>query len=157
MATTSAPPLPRPDTAAVIVDQQPAHDLPPMRLLKPAPSRPAALPPVRVPVPAAAPRPAARSSPQVARPALPAAGAARPATASRARPPVVARNAVRPTPAISRRSAVASAKGGDGQVDADVALISAVIVHANGHAPEGSQMTELLCPNEACKARPATQ
>ena len=51
----------------------------------------------------------------------------------------------------------ATAARADAPVDPDVALISAVIVHANGHAPEGSPMTELLCPNDACQARPNRQ
>ncbi len=163
MATTTAPPVPRPasqsGSAAVIVDQEPAQDVPPMRLLKPAPAKPAALPPVRVPVPGTAPRPVARTpapktsalaSGEPRQSARPAAPPARP------RPVAAARNAVRPAQAKAPRPA-STAKGADGHVDADVALISAVIVHANGHAPEGSQMTELLCPNNACKAKPENQ
>ncbi|NNG23378.1 hypothetical protein [Telluria aromaticivorans] len=159
MAATTAPPVPRPGGAAVIVDQEPAHDVPPMRVLKPAPAKPATLPPVRVPVPVAAPRPMARTP--ASKPATLATGeprqAARPlASPARPRPVAVARNAVRPAQAKAQRPA-SPAKGADGHVDADVALISAVIVHANGHAPEGSQMTELLCPNGACKAKPQNQ
>ncbi|MEW6761964.1 MAG: hypothetical protein AB1437_14180, partial [Pseudomonadota bacterium] len=72
------------------------------------------------------------------------------------RPATVARNAVRPAQAKAQRVA-APARAAEAPVDPDVALISAVIVHANGHAPEGSQMTELLCPNDSCQARPNRQ
>ena len=131
---------------AVIVDQPPAPDaVPPLRLLKPAPGK--AAPPVRVP--AAAPsRPVARIAPDEPKPAArPAAQPAGP------KPAPVAKNAARPVAPKAQRGA-APAKGSEAGVDADVALISAVIVHANGHAPEGSQMTELLCPNDNCQARP---
>jgi hypothetical protein len=77
------------------------------------------------------------------------------AAAAKPKPVLVAKGATRPTPPKAQRGA-APAKP-DAAVDADVALISAVIVHANGHAPEGSQMTELLCPNGACQSRPASQ
>lgn len=70
---------------------------------------------------------------------------------AKARPAAVARNAARPAPPRAQRPAAAARA--DAAVDPDVALISAVIVHANGHAPENSQMTELLCPNDACQNR----
>ncbi|QOY96203.1 hypothetical protein IM543_10455 [Massilia sp. UMI-21] len=144
-----------PGSAAVIVDQPPPGEAPPLRLLKPGPGKIAAGQPaaaLRIPVPAAAPR----RTPAVAVAAKPAA-AVRPAAApSRPRPATLAKNAVRPVPPKSARGG-GPARKADGPVDADVALISAVIVHANGHAPEGSQMTELLCPNGACQAKPARE
>lgn len=166
MAPVSAAPQPRPASAAVIVDQPPAESVPPLRLLKPAPEQAmpeqaAAAVRVPVPAPAAAPpaRPVARTTPPP-RPAAVAAEArpaARPAApAAKPRTALAARNAVRPVQPKVQRSGGA-ARNPDGAVDADVALISAVIVHANGHAPEGSQMTELLCPNDSCQARPARQ
>lgn len=122
-------PEPQHASAAVIVDGAPTPEGgPPLRLLKPAPAL------------AAEPKPAAR-------PALPAA---------RPKPVLAARSVKRPAPPKTTR-APAPARAPDAPVDADVALISAVIVHANGHAPPGSQMTELLCPNDNCKARPARQ
>jgi hypothetical protein len=126
----------RSGTAAVIVDQR-QDGLPPLRMLKPAPH-----PPERTP----APKPAARAAP------APAPAAAPPA---RPRPQAIARTAVRP-PLKGPRGA-APARPAEAPVDPDVALISAVIVHANGHAPKDSQMTELLCPNDSCQARPKDQ
>jgi hypothetical protein len=139
-----APPTPAP---AVIVDQRPTPEgVPPLRLLKPPP---AAKPPAKAVVTAAPPaRPAPVEAKAPARPA-PALAAAKP------KPVLAAKNAARPVQPKAQRGA-APAKP-DAPVDADVALISAVIVHANGHAPEGSQMTELLCPNGSCQARPASQ
>ena len=172
MAPAAAAPQPQQGNAAVIVDQRPTPEgVPPLRLLKPAPAK--AAPAVRVPVPAAAPpaRPVAKATPP-SRPAgaaegkpaartaavpfdaKPAARAA--AVAPRARPLVAAKGALRPAPPKAQRSP-APGKGADAPADADVALISAVITHANGHAPEGSQMTELMCPNNACQSKPARQ
>lgn len=162
-----APQPARPPSAAVIVDQQPAEAAPPpLRLLKPAPAAPLPKPQAAAPARPAA-KPATSAAPAV--PAAPPAQAAvtrtatpavRPAAASavRPRPATVARNTVRPSAAKGQRGAQ-PARTADGPVDPDVALISAVIVHANGHAPEGSQMTELLCPKESCqpKGRPAQQ
>ncbi len=157
MAPAAAAPDTQPAGAALIVDQAPpAEAVPPLRLLKSAPEKPAAetaTPPARAtpvsPVPAAAvrPRSVAKASPP-ARPAAPA--------AAETRPVVVAKSAVKPSQAKAQRG-VNPARSPEAPVDADVALISAVIVHANGHAPEGSQMTELLCPNNACQSRPPSQ
>ncbi|RZA35402.1 MAG: hypothetical protein EOP92_10680 [Lysobacteraceae bacterium] len=145
----------RPRSSAVIVDQPPAGAAPPLRLLKPAPNQPTpaaqAAPPLTA-APVAAPaltRAVARSAPPPAvRPAAAVPGRPKPVTA--------AKNTVRPAQARAQRS-VNPARPADVGVDADVALISAVIVHANGHAPEGSQMTELLCQNDNCQARPPRQ
>ncbi|WP_409267681.1 hypothetical protein [Massilia sp. BHUDP2] len=168
-----APAAAAPDTqsagAALIVDQAPpAETVPPLRLLKSAPDKPAAetaTPPARAttvaPLPAAAvpPRSVAKAS-APARPVAPAAETRpvpRPAAApAKSRQVVVAKSAVKPAQAKTQRG-VNPARSPEAPVDADVALISAVIVHANGHAPEGSQMTELLCPNNACQSRPPSQ
>ncbi|MCC2972455.1 hypothetical protein [Massilia sp. IC2-476] len=149
-----APPEVRPPQAAVIVDQAPASDaVPPLRLLKPAQDKTA---PVRVPVPAAtSPQGAARSAP-APRPAVVAPVEAKAAPAPRPKPVLAAKSAPKPAAPKAPRSAP-PAKPGEPAVDADVALISAVIVHANGHAPQNSQMTELLCPNDNCQARPPRQ
>jgi len=170
MAPAAAAPDTQPAGAALIVDQAPpAEAVPPLRLLKSAPEKPAAatsMPPAAratavSPVPAAVPpRSVAKTSPP-ARPAAPAAAETRPvprpaAAPAKARQVVVAKSAVKPAPAKAQRG-VNPARSPDAPVDADVALISAVIVHANGHAPEGSQMTELLCPNNACQSRPPSQ
>ncbi|MCC2955214.1 hypothetical protein LK542_06235 [Massilia sp. IC2-477] len=149
-----APPEVRSPQAAVIVDQAPASDaVPPLRLLKSAQDKAA---PVRVPVPAAtSPQAAARSAP-APRPAVVAPVEAKAAPAPRPKPVLAAKSAPRPAAPKAPRSAP-PAKPGEPAVDADVALISAVIVHANGHAPQNSQMTELLCPNDNCQARPPRQ
>ncbi|WP_091870569.1 hypothetical protein [Massilia yuzhufengensis] len=147
-------------SAAVIVDQAPPPDgVPPLRLLKPAPPKAAA--PARVPAPDALPaRPLAKTAapPRPAPAPAPAAKqAARPAPApARVKPVLAAKNTNRPGQAKAQRG-TPPVKAADGAPDADVALISAVILHANGHAPEGSQMTELLCPNNACQSKPAQQ
>jgi len=39
-------------------------------------------------------------------------------------------------------------------VDSDVALISAVIYHANGHAA-GQEADNAVCADESCRPRPA--
>ncbi|WP_313031430.1 hypothetical protein [Massilia alkalitolerans] len=156
MAPASAAPDTQPAGAALIVDQAPpAEAVPPLRLLKSAPEKPAAetsMPPAArasavSPVPAAAAPP--RSVAKASHPA-------RPAAPAKPRQVVAAKSAVKPAQAKAQRG-VNPAKGPEAPVDADVALISAVIVHANGHAPEGSQMTELLCPNNACQSRPPSQ
>ncbi len=139
VALAEGPSAARPGSAAVIVDQKPQDDVPPLRLLKPAPGTTAKAP-----------------APPAAAPAKPAPKAVAAAAAPRTRPVTVSRNAARPAQTKAQRPAT-SARATEAPVDPDVALISAVIVHANGHAPEGSQMTELLCPNDSCQARPNRQ
>ena len=111
---------------------------------------------MRVPAPVAtAPlRTAPRTAPAAARAAPQSTGEAR--QAARPRALAAARNNTRPGQGKAQRNPVPG-KGAETHVDADVALISAVIVHANGHAPTGSQMTELLCPNDGCKEKPARE
>ncbi|UVW30322.1 hypothetical protein [Massilia sp. H6] len=127
--------------AASIVDQDPGNNVVPLRLLKPAPST------IRLPVPVPVAVPA-----RPARRATAATTEARPVERPRAL--AAARNSARPGQGKAQRTP-APGKATDTHVDADVALISAVIVHANGHAPTGSQMTELICPNDGCKEKPA--
>lgn len=126
----------QPARVARIVEQpSPAAAAPPLRLLEPAPRKTAAQ----------KPRPAAMTG----APPRPAAAQARP------RADLTARGVPRPAQPRARRGPQpVAAAAPAAPVDADVALISAVIVHANGHAPEGSQMTELLCPNDSCKTPP---
>ena len=179
LATPATSPEPQPGSAAVIVDQPPPADAaPPLRLLKPAPEKAAQekpAPALRVPVPAPAPTPTAAAPARAvakaapasgpaaaasAAPAKPAAAAPAPAPApatAKSKPVMVAKSAVRPAQPKAQRTVNPARTAADGAVDADVALISAVIVHANGHAPEGSQMTELMCPNDNCKSRPARE
>ncbi len=158
MAPVPDTPTPRPAQSAVIVDQASSEAPPPLRLLRPA----AEAAPVRVPVPAAAapaPRPARSVAPPRPFATAPAEAEAlvRPAPLpAKPKPVMVAKGAVRPASPRAQRGAT-PARAADGPVDADVALISAVIVHANGHAPKDSQMTELLCPNDNCQARPPRQ
>ena len=143
--------------AAHIVDQAPTPEgVPPLRLLKPAPATPPTpVPAAPVPVRPAAKAPPPRPAPAVAVEARPVASRPAPLLA-KPKPVLAAKGAARPAPLKAARSA-APARAPDAPVDADVALISAVIVHANGHAPPGSQMTELLCPNDSCKSRPARE
>lgn len=133
-----------PAGAAVVVDGAPPGEaIPPLRLLQPAPEKTAAK--RAAPEPAMAPaRAAARTGPPP-RPAL-----------APAKPRPVVKTAAKALQPKAQRGAQPP-RAPEAPVDADVALISAVIVHANGHAPEGSQMTELLCPNGACQARPPSQ
>lgn len=117
-AAASAPP---PVETALIVDASPeplvappTPPVPPLRLLEPAPVR--AEPARAAPTVAKAP-PARRVEPRAAAPARPRAQAARAAPRQAAR----AARTVNPARA-------------EPQDDSDVALISAVIYHANGHA-----------------------
>jgi len=137
LAPDAAPPA-RHGSAAVIVDQQP-DGVPPLRLLKPSPAAPAKTPPPAPVKPAAKPAPVATAG----------------IVAPRPRPPAISRNTPRTAPAKAPRPA--AVRSTEAPVDPDVALISAVIVHANGHAPENTPMTELLCPNDNCQSRPNRQ
>lgn len=131
-----ATPATRQGNAAVIVDQR-SDSVPPLRMLKPAPN-----------TPAPAPKPAAKApTPPVPSPAT--------TPPARPRPPAVARTAPRPSSKAQRPAP--PVRPADAPVDPDVALISAVIVHANGHAPKESQMTELLCPNDSCQSQSRKQ
>ena len=111
---TIAEPAPAPVERALIVDAAPEPPapapapIPPLRLLEPAAATP-------IVARAAPPR---RPEPRAAAPARPRAQAARPAP----------RQAARPARTVN------PARAGEAQDDSDVALISAVIYHANGHA-----------------------
>jgi len=151
-------PLPQPQfapeqPAAVIVDAPaapagpatapPSTASPPMRLLDPAAGQAAPAPmPVPMPVPAPAPAPALAAD-------LPAASVktapprAVPGARPRAQPP-------RPTARVPARASRAGA--GDGADDSDVALILAVIYHANGHAG-GDEAATAACQDDACHTR----
>jgi hypothetical protein len=128
-----------PLAAAIIVDAAPApvvstaHGLPPpvppLRLLRPADG-------VRAPVKPA--RTTAAPERSVARPPAP------PQFQARA---TVPRQAARPT----RHAGPARATE---PPDSDVALISAVIYHANGHAIPEPEMTPDRCTDDACRPRP---
>jgi hypothetical protein len=113
VARTEAAPAPMAEMApapvetAVIVDASPAP-VPPLRLLDPA-TVPAA-PPKATPAPVKAAPPPRRPEARAAAPARPRVQATRPART------------------------VNPARAGEPQDDSDVALISAVIYHANGHA-----------------------
>ena len=110
-----------PVETAAIVDTAPAPD----PVLAPAP---APVPPLRLLEPAAVPPAKAAPTPAKAAPARrPEAHAAVPA-----RPRVQA-----PRQAARGPRTVNPARAGESQDDSDVALISAVIYHANGHAAPG--------------------
>ena len=130
-----------PVETAVIVDAPPVatHDmprapsLPPLRLLEPAGARPAHVTAAPAPVKATPPRPVSR-----------------PPTRTRAPAP-------RTTSRQPSRTAKATApvRPDETRNDSDVALISAVIYHANGHAvPEPGAAAD-TCPDDACRPRPA--
>ena len=151
--------------SALIVDSAP-DAAPPLRMLDapaarptPAPAPPVAAPPAPVRV-AAPPVPAKRPEPRPERRAEPRAepriaarlearpSAARPRSAS-ARPPA------RPSSRSART--INPARTGEHD-DSDVALISAVIYHANGHASaDGNDENTSNCGDEPCRARPARQ
>lgn len=159
--------------SALIVDAAP-EPAPPLRMLDgpdakpapvkvapvivpPAPVKVAAAPPVREsrPEPRPEPRREARSEPrQERRPE--ARGVAR----SEARPvPSRARTASARPPARQspRARTINPARSGEHD-DSDVALISAVIYHANGHAAgDGIDENASPCADDACRPRPARQ
>lgn len=104
--------------AALVIDAAP-EVLPPLRLLEPAPAR------------AAPPTQAKRPPVQVARTPRPTA----PVERSRARPTTPKRNEMRqPSRTPTRSAGPVIFNEVDAADDPDVALISAVIYHANGHA-----------------------
>lgn len=170
-AGTGTPPQPTSDEilklspphnskSALIVDTAP-DPTPPLRMLDGPASAPAAvkaapmppLPPPSAPVRvAAAP---AREAKADARPAP------RLAPRAEARPsPTRARAATARTPARQPARAARTinpARSGEHD-DSDVALISAVIFHVNGHAGgDGNAETTLSCLDEACRVRPTRQ
>ena len=132
-------PLPAPDLklASAVADLPPEPAKPPpMVMLKPAPealAKPAA-------APAPAPKPAARRAP--AKPAAKAppvkTAVAKPAPA---KPVVVAAPAPRP----KKPAAAAVAAPEPAAVDSDVALLSAIIMHASRHAGERAQQEAARC------------
>lgn len=145
--------------SALIVDSAP-DTAPALRMLdapaaKPTPvtAAPVAAPPapVRVATTVPAKRSEPRSEPRQERRADPRAEprvAARPRNAS-ARPPA------RPSSRSART--INPARSGEHD-DSDVALISAVIYHANGHATaDGNDENTSNCGDDSCRARPARQ
>lgn len=131
----------QPALAALIVEP-PAETIPPLRLLEPAPARAAPSAPASTTV-ANPPRAQARTAPRTAR--------------SEARAPAKARQAVRaPARNPARNPATINpVRMADSADDSDVALISAVIYHANGHASGQPSVPD----NAACKdknCRPAS-
>lgn len=155
--------------SALIVDSAP-DAAPPLRMLDapaarptPAPAPPVAAPPAPVRV-AAAPVPAKRPEPRPEpRPERRAEPRAEPRAAARleARPSAARPRSAsaRPPARPSSRSArtINPARTGEHD-DSDVALISAVIYHANGHASaDGNDENTSNCGDEPCRARPARQ
>ena len=145
--STVAAQEPAAPAAAVIVDAAPlasaptvlatadlaSHEVPPLRLLKPAPVAQA---PVR---PTARPPAATELSAALARATAPV------AVPARARAPAP-RQAARPAKhAVPARIPEAP--------DSDVALISAVIYHANGHAALEPDAAPARCADDACRPR----
>ena len=131
-----------PATAAVIVDAAPPvpvstvvatadlahHPLPPLRLLKPAPVKPTRTPAVT------------ERSVAIVRATAPAPPPARMRAAAPRQPARPAKHAV-----PARIPEVP---------DSDVALISAVIYHANGHALPEPDADPARCADDACRPRP---
>jgi len=119
--------------AAALIDE-PLPPPPPLRLLEgprmAAPPEPPAPSPATVPDKRPAPKAAAAAAGTAAR-SGPAAAARAERPAPKPRP-----QATRPAPRPAQRPAraAAQARRTEAPVDSDVALISAVIVHANGHA-----------------------
>lgn len=155
------PPAEAPVATAVIVDAPPepatspapaaaTHDvlrapaLPPLRLLEPAGARPAPVTVAPAPVKVTPPRPVSR--PPVGR------DGAKPAPPTRTRPSAP-RTASRQPPRTAK--ATAPVRAADTPNDSDVALISAVIYHANGHATTEPGPAPDACPDDTCRSRPA--
>lgn len=125
-------PLPQQGNAAVIVDA------PPAAVPAPVPAAPATAPLRML-------EPATRADPPRTAAAPARASPPRPAPPSKARPA-----ATKPAP----RQASRPARAAETVVDSDVALISAVIYHANGHAAS-QEGDNAACADESCRARPA--
>jgi hypothetical protein len=127
----AAPPVPVP-TVLATADLTP-DPVPPLRLLKPAAVTRAPVKPTRMLA-------AAERSTATARVAAPV--------------PVPARTRV-PVPRQAARSAKYAAPARIPETpDSDVALISAVIYHANGHALPDPEMNPDRCAGDACRPRP---
>lgn len=146
----SAPPalVPVPAPTALIVDAAPEPAL--------AAAPPAPPPPLRLLEPAVAQ--ATQAAPARPTPAPPKAAALRraePRVATSARPRVQAAPG-RATPRQAARAArtVNPARPGEAQEDSDIALISAVIYHANGHATPDEAEAPAACTSEPCRTRP---
>lgn len=137
----SPQPLAQQGSAAVIVDAPPPAV--PAPVPAPVPTQPGA-PPLRMLEAAPAPAPPRT----VAAPAK--AAAPRVTTQARSRPPA----AKAPPRQASRPVRSAGSARADTTVDSDVALISAVIFHANGHAA-GQEGENATCADESCRPRPA--
>lgn len=115
--------------SALIVDAAP-DPIPPLRVLAPSPAR------------AAPPKPPAPAKVRVD-----------PAPASKARA-IAARTPARSPARASRNAAPARAR----EDDSDIAVISAVIFHANGHAAApGNDEQSSSCADDACNSRAARQ
>jgi hypothetical protein len=135
--------------AALIVDTAP-DPTPPLRMLDAPAPRPA--PPVVKATPARETKPEVRSASR-AEPRVATRAESRPAT-PRARP-AAARAPARQAARTART--VNPARSGE-QDDSDVALISAVISHANGHAVGvGNDESTSSCLDDACRVRPTRQ
>jgi hypothetical protein len=131
-----AAPAPMSASASVATPLATPAPVPPLRLLEPAGARPALAKAAPAPVKAAQPRKAEARASAAARPR---AQAKRSAT----------RQAARPAKTIN------PARSGE-QDDSDVALISAVISHANSlAAPEDGEPNAAPCADESCRTRPA--
>jgi hypothetical protein len=152
LVRNSVPPLvmlPAPARTAVPVAKNAAEPLPPVRV---AATRHTAepLPPVRVaaakptakplpPTRIAAAKPAAKTTP-----AKPSTAPSRPASPAVSAPP---RPVIALAPARPKKAAVAPApaKAEPAAVDSDVALLSAIIMHASRHSAERAQIEAAQC------------
>lgn len=146
---------------------------PPMVMLKPvaAPTAKAAAAPAPKPTAARSaspPKPAAKNSPAKPAPSGPATPSRSAVATAPVRPAVVAapsRSIAAAAPVRAKRAAPAAspARAEPAAVDSDVALLSAIIMHASRHAAERAQMEAAQCgagkkcpPNDAAAALKAT-
>jgi hypothetical protein len=141
-------PLPAPDLklAAAVVDLPPEPvKPPPMVMLKPAPESPAQPAAAATPKPAPAPAPAPK--PAVKRvPAKPVAKAPPPVKTAAVKPAPVRPGVVAaPSPRPKKLAATATAAAEPAVVDSDVALLSAIIMHASRHSAERVQQEAARC------------
>ena len=149
-AAASPAPAPAPARSALIVDAAPEAGVAPP---------PAPVPPLRLLEPAAAHAVPAEVAPAPVKAAPPRRLEPRAAAGTRPRAPAVQGRAGAASGHASRQAArpprtVNPARQGEATVDSDVALISAVISHANGRAATGEDEAPAACADASCRTHP---
>jgi hypothetical protein len=115
--------------------------IPPMVMLKPAPTPAAVKVPAPAPLRAPAPRPVAKPQPERI-----AAAVKPPPARPQARLPAPAPRSVAAAPVTARpKKQLPTAAPEAAPIDSDVALLSAIIMHASRHAAERAQMEAARC------------